>query len=174
MALKSLPSGTLLNVAGFSANVKPLFPSSRLCSNVSATRQSTPCSPLSPLPAPWLGVRAGGPGVRCDARSPCAQETLRRTCEHLGGLRADAGGTNLLAALGWALAQPLHHGYPRQLFLFTDAAAGNASRILRLVRRQASTVRYGSGTAAGSRCSPCALGCSHRFLGVDAVLSDVV
>ncbi|XP_017665984.1 PREDICTED: von Willebrand factor A domain-containing protein 5B2 [Lepidothrix coronata] len=101
VALKSLPSGTLLNIAGFGADVKPLFPSSRLCSN----------------------------------------ETLRRACEHLGGLRADPGSTNLLAALGWALAQPLHHGYPRQLFLFTGTAVGNAGRILRLVRRQASTVR---------------------------------
>uniref|UniRef100_A0A8C4TR73 von Willebrand factor A domain containing 5B2 n=1 Tax=Falco tinnunculus TaxID=100819 RepID=A0A8C4TR73_FALTI len=114
VALKSLPSGTLLNIAGFGTNVKPLFPSSRLCSN----------------------------------------ETLWRACEHLGGLRADAGGTNLLAALGWALAQPLHHGYPRQLFLFTDAAVGNAGRILRLVRRQASTVRcfsFGMGRRACRR-----------------------
>ncbi|KAM6127450.1 LOW QUALITY PROTEIN: von Willebrand factor A domain-containing protein 5B2 [Phoenicopterus ruber ruber] len=112
VALK-LPSGTLLNVAGF-GDVKPLFPSSRLCSN----------------------------------------ETLRRACKHLVGLRADAGSTNLLAALGWALAQPLHHGYPRQLFLFTDAAAGNAGRILRLVRRQASTVRcfsFGMGPRACRR-----------------------
>ncbi|KAM9275173.1 LOW QUALITY PROTEIN: von Willebrand factor A domain-containing protein 5B2 [Cariama cristata] len=114
VALKSLPSGTLLNVAGFGTDIKPLFPSSRLCSN----------------------------------------ETLRRACEHLGGLRAGTGGTNLLAALGWALAQPLHHGYPRQLFLFTDAAVGNAGRILRLVRRQASTVRcfsFGMGPRACRR-----------------------
>ncbi|XP_064577757.1 von Willebrand factor A domain-containing protein 5B2 isoform X3 [Zonotrichia leucophrys gambelii] len=114
VALKSLPSGTLLNLASFGADIKPLFPSSRLCSN----------------------------------------ETLRRACEYLGGLRADPGGTNLLAALGWALAQPLHHGYPRQLFLFTGAAAGSASRILRLVRRQASTVRcfsFGMGPRACRR-----------------------
>ncbi|XP_051482933.1 von Willebrand factor A domain-containing protein 5B2 [Apus apus] len=118
VALKSLPSGTLLNVASFSAEVKPLFPSSRLCSN----------------------------------------ETLRRACEHLGGLRADSGGgsssSSLLAALGWALVQPLHHGYPRQLFLFTGAAAGNAGRILRLLRRQASTARcfsFGMGPRACRR-----------------------
>ncbi|KFP73688.1 von Willebrand factor A domain-containing protein 5B2, partial [Acanthisitta chloris] len=66
VALKSLPSGTLLNVASFGADVKPLFPSSRLCSN----------------------------------------ETLQRACEHLTGLQVDTGSTNLLAALGWALAQP--------------------------------------------------------------------
>ncbi|XP_050164111.1 von Willebrand factor A domain-containing protein 5B2 isoform X2 [Myiozetetes cayanensis] len=114
VALKSLPSGTLLNIASFGANVKPLFPSSRLCSN----------------------------------------ETLRCACEHLGGLRVDSSNTNLLAALGWALAQPLHHGYPRQLFLFTGTAVGNAGRILRLVRRQASTVRcfsFGMGPRACRR-----------------------
>ncbi|XP_074446826.1 von Willebrand factor A domain-containing protein 5B2 isoform X1 [Larus michahellis] len=114
VALKSLPSRTLLNIAGFGADVKPLFTSSRLCSD----------------------------------------ETLRRACEHLGGLRAAAGGTNLLSALGWALAQPLRHGYPRQLFLFTHAATGNTGRILRLLRRQASTVRcfsFGMGPRACRR-----------------------
>lgn len=150
MALKSLPSGTLLNLASFGADIKPLFPSSRLCSNVSTTGKSwgstnPPLSFSQLLDLGWGLVSRD----RCEAGSLCWQETLRRACEHLGGLRADPGGTNLLAALGWALAQPLHHGYPRQLFLFTGAAVGNASRILRLVRRQASTVRYGAGTAAG-------------------------
>ncbi|XP_061861874.1 von Willebrand factor A domain-containing protein 5B2 [Colius striatus] len=113
VALRSLPSGTLLNMASFGADIQPLFPSSRLCSN----------------------------------------ETLQRACQHLGGLQAEEGSTNLLAALGWALAQPPHHGYPRQLFLFT-AAAGNAGRILRLVRRHASTLRcfsFGMGPRACRR-----------------------
>ncbi|XP_015727258.1 von Willebrand factor A domain-containing protein 5B2 isoform X2 [Coturnix japonica] len=102
VALKSLPPGTLLNMATFGAELQPLFPSSRLCSN----------------------------------------ETLQRACCHLGELRAAMGSPDLLAALSWALAQPLHHGYPRQLFLFTAAAAvGDVGRILQLVRRQASTVR---------------------------------
>ncbi|XP_040423861.1 von Willebrand factor A domain-containing protein 5B2 isoform X1 [Cygnus olor] len=115
VALKSLPSGTLLNIAGFGSDVQPLFPSSRLCSN----------------------------------------ETLCRACRHLGELRAATGGPDLLAALSWALAQPLHHGYPRQLFLFTAAAAaGGAGRILQLVRRQASTARcfsFGMGPRACRR-----------------------
>lgn len=59
------------------------------------------------------------------------------------------GGPDLLAALSWALAQPLHHGYPRQLFLFTAAAAaGGTGRILQLVRRQASTARYSTAVGA--------------------------
>ncbi|XP_074009494.1 von Willebrand factor A domain-containing protein 5B2 [Numenius arquata] len=84
----------------------------------------------------------------------CSNETLRRAGEHLGGLRVDAEGTNLLAALGWVLAQPLRHGYPRQLFLFTHEAAGNTGRILRLLRRQASTLRcfsFGLGPRACRR-----------------------
>ncbi|XP_068810224.1 von Willebrand factor A domain-containing protein 5B2 [Struthio camelus] len=101
VAVKSLPSGTLLNIASFGSDLQPLFPASRLCGD----------------------------------------DTLRRACEHLAGLRADPGGSDLLAAVSWALAQPLHHGYPRQLFLLTAAGAGDAGRILQLVRRQASTLR---------------------------------
>uniref|UniRef100_A0A8C9F1U7 von Willebrand factor A domain containing 5B2 n=1 Tax=Pavo cristatus TaxID=9049 RepID=A0A8C9F1U7_PAVCR len=115
VALKSLPPGTLLNMATFGVDLQPLFPSSRLCSN----------------------------------------ETLQRACCHLGELQVAAGSPNLLAALSWALAQPLHHGYPRQLFLFTAAAAvGDVGRILQLVRRQASTVRcfsFGMGPRACRR-----------------------
>uniref|UniRef100_A0A8C9F1V9 von Willebrand factor A domain containing 5B2 n=1 Tax=Pavo cristatus TaxID=9049 RepID=A0A8C9F1V9_PAVCR len=113
--VKSLPPGTLLNMATFGVDLQPLFPSSRLCSN----------------------------------------ETLQRACCHLGELQVAAGSPNLLAALSWALAQPLHHGYPRQLFLFTAAAAvGDVGRILQLVRRQASTVRcfsFGMGPRACRR-----------------------
>lgn len=57
VALKSLPSGTLLNIAGFGSDVQPLFPSSRLCSNVSAAGGSTAPVPsilLTPTPSPWL------------------------------------------------------------------------------------------------------------------------
>lgn len=115
VALKSLPPGTLLNMATFGTDLQPLFPSSRLCSN----------------------------------------ETLQRACCHLGELRVAAGSPDLLAALSWALAQPLHHGYPRQLFLFTAAAAvGDVGHILQLVRRQASTVRcfsFGMGPRACRR-----------------------
>ncbi|XP_067157794.1 von Willebrand factor A domain-containing protein 5B2 isoform X2 [Apteryx mantelli] len=114
VAVKSLPAGTLLNIAGFGSDVKPLFPASRLCGN----------------------------------------DTLRRACEHLGGLRADPGGSDLLAAVSWALAQPLHRGYPRQLFLLSAAAAGDAGRVLQLVRWQASTLRcfsFGLGPRACRR-----------------------
>ncbi|XP_025051683.1 von Willebrand factor A domain-containing protein 5B2 [Alligator sinensis] len=114
VAVKSLPSGSLLNIAGFGSNIKPLFPASK----------------------------------------PCSNENLRLACEHIQKLRADMGGTNLLAALSWMLGQRLHRGSPRQLFLFTDANVSNAGRVIELVRRQASTVRcfsFGLGSGACRR-----------------------
>ncbi|XP_044885916.1 von Willebrand factor A domain-containing protein 5B2 isoform X6 [Mauremys mutica] len=115
VAMKSLPSGTLLNIAGFGSHIKPLFPASKPCSN---------------------------------------QENLRLACEHIQKLRADMHGTNLLAALTWILGQPLHRGYPRQLFIFTDANVSNAGEVMELIRRQASTVRcfsFGLGSGACRR-----------------------
>ncbi|XP_053166305.1 von Willebrand factor A domain-containing protein 5B2 isoform X2 [Hemicordylus capensis] len=114
VAVKSLPSSTLLNVAGFGSSIKPLFTASK----------------------------------------PCNSETLRLACEHIRKLRADMGGTNLLAALTWLLGQPLHRGYPRQLFLFMHSGIGNTGKVIELVRRQASTVRcftFGLGSGACRR-----------------------
>ncbi|KAL8188125.1 UNVERIFIED_CONTAM: hypothetical protein K2H54_061924, partial [Gekko kuhli] len=114
VAVKSLPPNTLLNIAGFGSNVKPLFRTSK----------------------------------------PCNSETLRLACEHIQKLRADMGGTNFLGALSWILGQPLHRGYPRQLFIFTDASVSNTGKVIELVRRQASTVRcftFGLGTGACRR-----------------------
>ncbi|XP_077204326.1 von Willebrand factor A domain-containing protein 5B2 isoform X2 [Paroedura picta] len=114
VAVKSLPSNTLLNIAGFGSSIKPLFRNSK----------------------------------------PCNSETLRLACEHIQKLRADMGGTNFLGALSWILGQPLHRGYPRQLFVFTDASVSNTGKVIELVRRQASTVRcftFGLGTGACRR-----------------------
>ncbi|XP_014188537.1 von Willebrand factor A domain-containing protein 5B1 isoform X2 [Haplochromis burtoni] len=38
VALKSLPSGTMLNIVGFGTTIKPLFTSSKLCTDVTLTR----------------------------------------------------------------------------------------------------------------------------------------
>ncbi|XP_060098643.1 von Willebrand factor A domain-containing protein 5B2 [Heteronotia binoei] len=114
VAVKSLPSNTLLNIAGFGSNIKPLFKTSK----------------------------------------PCNSETLRLACEHIQKLRADMGGTNFLGALSWILGQPLQRGYPRQLFIFTDASVSNTGKVIELVRRQASSVRcftFGLGTGACRR-----------------------
>nr|XP_056705969.1 von Willebrand factor A domain-containing protein 5B2 [Euleptes europaea] len=114
VAIKSLPSNTLLNIAGFGSNIKPLFKTSK----------------------------------------PCNSENLRLACEHIQKLRADMGGTNFLGALSWIVGQPLHRGYPRQLFVFTDASVSNTGKVIELVRRQASTVRcftFGLGSGACRR-----------------------
>ncbi|KAL7991048.1 hypothetical protein Chor_014478 [Crotalus horridus] len=100
VAIKSLPSSSLLNVAGFGPNIRPAFKTSKPCNNK---------------------------------------------------LRADVSGTSLLAALNWSLGQPLHRGYPRQLFILTDSSVENPGKVIELVRRQASTVRcftFGLGSAA--------------------------
>lgn len=37
VVLKSLPSGTMLNIVGFGTTIKPLFTSSKLCTDVGLT-----------------------------------------------------------------------------------------------------------------------------------------
>lgn len=88
VALKSLPSGTLLNVAGFGTDVKPLFPSSRLCSNVSAARHSAP-PPLSvpPPAAPQHGRGAGDPGNHCEATLCASRRRCAEPVSTSGGCR---------------------------------------------------------------------------------------
>lgn len=97
VALKSLPSGTLLNLASFGADIKPLFPSSRLCSNVSITGKSwvpTNCSLLSSqLPDSVWGLvsqrTAARPALCADRRrcgvpvstlADCGQTLVAPTC----------------------------------------------------------------------------------------------
>ncbi|KAM3834599.1 von Willebrand factor A domain-containing protein 5B2 [Vipera latastei] len=111
VAIKSLPSSSLLNVAGFGPNLRPAFKTSK----------------------------------------PCNNDILRLACEYIQKLRADVSRTSLLAALNWSLGQPLHRGYPRQLFILMDSSVENPGKVIELVRRQASTVRcftFGLGSAA--------------------------
>lgn len=126
VALKSLPSGTLLNVAGFGADIKPLFPSSRLCSNVSAAGQSPPPAPLRPrscgFPAWGRGRRAGGPlQSRLSMRAGDAAACLRvpRRAAGRRGQHQPAGSPGLGAGTApppWVPppALPLHRHGGRQ------------------------------------------------------------
>ncbi|KTF88234.1 hypothetical protein cypCar_00013650 [Cyprinus carpio] len=50
------------------------------------------------------------------------EESLALACEHVRKIRADMGGTNILAPLNWILRQPMQRGHPRLLFLLTDGA----------------------------------------------------
>uniref|UniRef100_A0A8C9V8C5 von Willebrand factor A domain containing 5B1 n=1 Tax=Scleropages formosus TaxID=113540 RepID=A0A8C9V8C5_SCLFO len=69
------------------------------------------------------------------------EETLAVACEHVRKIRADMGGTNILAPLSWVLRQPLHRGHPRLLFLLTDGTVDNTGKVIELVRSYARFTR---------------------------------
>lgn len=69
------------------------------------------------------------------------QDALSIACEYVRKLRADMGGTNILAPLTWILRQPVASGHPRLLFLLTDGAVSNTGKIIELVRSHARYIR---------------------------------
>ncbi|XP_062871709.1 von Willebrand factor A domain-containing protein 5B1 [Trichomycterus rosablanca] len=82
------------------------------------------------------------------------EESLATACEYIKKMRADMGGTNILAPLKWILRQPLQRGHPRLLFLLTNGAVSNTGRVIQLVRSYARFVRcytFGIGSGACRR-----------------------
>ncbi|XP_076596043.1 von Willebrand factor A domain-containing protein 5B1 [Chaetodon auriga] len=69
------------------------------------------------------------------------EEALALACEYVRKIRADMGGTNILAPLNWILRQPMSSGHPRLLFLLTDGAVSNTGKVIELVRSHARYVR---------------------------------
>ncbi|KAG7221671.1 hypothetical protein INR49_000038, partial [Caranx melampygus] len=69
------------------------------------------------------------------------EEALASACEYVRKIRADMGGTNVLAPLNWILRQPMSSGHPRLLFLLTDGAVSNTGKVIELVRRHARYIR---------------------------------
>uniref|UniRef100_A0A3Q4G5D7 von Willebrand factor A domain containing 5B1 n=1 Tax=Neolamprologus brichardi TaxID=32507 RepID=A0A3Q4G5D7_NEOBR len=69
------------------------------------------------------------------------EDALAIACEYVRKIRADMGGTNILAPLTWILRQPLISGHPRLLFLLTDGAVSNTGKIIDLVRSHARYIR---------------------------------
>ncbi|XP_041655991.1 von Willebrand factor A domain-containing protein 5B1 [Cheilinus undulatus] len=69
------------------------------------------------------------------------EEALALACEYIRKIRADMGGTNILAPLNWILRQPMFSGHPRLLFLLTDGAVSNTGKVIELVRSHARYVR---------------------------------
>ncbi|XP_051915358.1 von Willebrand factor A domain-containing protein 5B1 isoform X2 [Hippocampus zosterae] len=69
------------------------------------------------------------------------EEALALACEYVRKIRADMGGTNILAPLRWILRQPMFPGHPRLLFLLTDGAVGNTGQVIELVRSHARYIR---------------------------------
>ncbi|XP_029911660.1 von Willebrand factor A domain-containing protein 5B1 [Myripristis murdjan] len=69
------------------------------------------------------------------------EEALALACEYIRKIRADMGGTNILAPLNWILRQPMYSGHPRLLFLLTDGAVSNTGKVIELVRSHARYIR---------------------------------
>ncbi|XP_027626467.1 von Willebrand factor A domain-containing protein 5B1, partial [Tupaia chinensis] len=70
-----------------------------------------------------------------------SEESLAMACDHIQGMQADMGGTNILAPLKWIIRQPVHQGHPRLLFLITDGTVSNTGKVLELVRNHAFSTR---------------------------------
>ncbi|KAM9350842.1 von Willebrand factor A domain-containing protein 5B1 [Symphorus nematophorus] len=82
------------------------------------------------------------------------EDALALACEYVRKIRADMGGTNILAPLNWILRQPMFSGHPRLLFLLTDGAVSNTGRVIELVRSHACYIRcftFGIGQTACRR-----------------------
>ncbi|XP_069069055.1 von Willebrand factor A domain-containing protein 5B2 isoform X1 [Pleurodeles waltl] len=94
-------------------------------------------------PGTMLNIVGFGSNIRTlfTMSKHCNAETLALAFEYIQKMRADMGGTNILAALTWVFGQPVHRGYPRQLFILTDATVTNSGKVIELVRRYASTAR---------------------------------
>ncbi|XP_016376405.1 von Willebrand factor A domain-containing protein 5B1-like [Sinocyclocheilus rhinocerous] len=89
-------------------------------------------------------------------------ESLALACEHMKKIRADMGGTNILAPLNWILRQPMQRGHPRLLFLLTDGAVSNTGKVIELLRSHARFTRcYTFGIGQGA--------CRRLVLGLAAV-----
>ncbi|XP_072111239.1 von Willebrand factor A domain-containing protein 5B1 isoform X1 [Mobula birostris] len=107
-------------------------------------------------PGTLLNIIGLGSNVRTLFSSSrlCSDETLSLACEYIQRMGADMGSTNILAALSWIYKQPVLCGYPRQLFLLTDASVCHAGKIIELVRKYATSARcfsYGLGPNACKR-----------------------
>ncbi|TRY71341.1 hypothetical protein DNTS_016581 [Danionella cerebrum] len=90
------------------------------------------------------------------------EESLTAACEYVKKIRADMGGTNILAPLNWILRQPMQRGHPRLLFLLTDGAVSNTGKVIALLRSHSRFTRcytFGIGASA----------CRRLLLGLSAV-----
>nr|XP_040049844.1 von Willebrand factor A domain-containing protein 5B1 [Gasterosteus aculeatus aculeatus] len=82
------------------------------------------------------------------------EEALALACDYVRKIRADMGGTNVLAPLNWILRQPMFSGHPRLLFLLTDGATSDTGKIIEVVRSHSRYIRcftFGIGQSACRR-----------------------
>ncbi|XP_061114584.1 von Willebrand factor A domain-containing protein 5B1 [Conger conger] len=100
------------------------------------------------------------------------EETLAAACEHIKKIRADMGGTNILAPLTWILRQPLYRGHPRLLFLLTDGAVSNTGKVIELVRSHARFARCYTFGIGQNACRRLVIGVSTVSKGTAEFLAE--
>ncbi|KAJ8390152.1 hypothetical protein AAFF_G00110260 [Aldrovandia affinis] len=101
-----------------------------------------------------------------------SEETLAAACEHIKKIRADMGGTNILAPLNWILRQPVCRGHPRLLFLLTDGAVSNTGKVIELVRSHARFTRCYSFGIGQNACRRLVIGVSTVSKGTAEFLAE--
>lgn len=85
------------------------------------------------------------------ASRPYDDASLAEASRHVAGLKADLGGTEILAPLKAILEAPAVDGLPRQIFVLTDGEVSNTEAVLALVRANAGTARvFTFGIGAGA------------------------
>ena len=82
---------------------------------------------------------------------PYGEEALRRATEHVSGLDANLGGTEILPALEAVFAGRRASELPRQLIVMTDGQVTNTEAVMALVRKHSETARvFTLGIGAGA------------------------
>jgi Ca-activated chloride channel family protein len=79
------------------------------------------------------------------------ERSLEAASQHVSGLNADLGGTEILPALEAVLAQPRHGTLTRQVVVLTDGQVTNTDAVLALAKQHAAAARiftFGIGAAA--------------------------
>ncbi|XP_078095852.1 von Willebrand factor A domain-containing protein 5B1 [Mustelus asterias] len=100
------------------------------------------------------------------------EETLTAACDYIRKIRADMGGTNLLAPLNWIFRQPLQRGHPRLLFVLTDGSVSNTGTVIELIRNHARSSRCYSFGIGQNACRRLVLGLASASKGAAEFLAE--
>ncbi len=70
------------------------------------------------------------------------ERSMAEAAAFVGTLAADMGGTELLPALEFVLAQPAVPGLPKQVLLLTDGEVSNTDAVIAVARKHAASARF--------------------------------